>query len=80
MYGGTELTDGHGIAQELWTLGTKASESQKVEVRAVESNTGAERLFATFAATALPDQAAKLTAQAGDNQAVLAGSAELPGE
>src|SRR5690348_10759747 len=37
VYGGTELTDAHGIAQELWTLGTKASEPQKVEVRAVES-------------------------------------------
>ena len=75
VYGGTELTDNDGIAQELWTLGTKASDLQKVEVRAVESSTGAEKVFATFVATALPDHAAKLTAEAGDNQAALAGSA-----
>ena len=54
VYGSTELTDAHGIAQELWTLGTKAGEAQKVEVRAVESSTGAEKVFATFTATALP--------------------------
>src|SRR5689334_8808063 len=75
VYGGTELTDNDGIAQELWTLGTKASDVQKVEVRAVESSTGAEKVFATFTATALADKAAKLIAATGDNQAGLAGSA-----
>ena len=55
VYGGTELTDNDGIAQELWTLGTIASQPQQVEVRAVESSTGAEKVFATFSATALPD-------------------------
>ena len=69
VYGGTELTDEHGIAQELWTLGTKASESQKVEVRAVESNTGAEKVFGTFTATALPRPASLLKLAAGDQQA-----------
>src|SRR5690242_15721268 len=37
VYGGTELTDNDGIAQELWTLGTSTAAEQKVEVRAVES-------------------------------------------
>jgi hypothetical protein len=77
VYGGTELTDPDGIAQEIWTLGTKASDVQKVEVRAVESSTGAEKVFATFMGTALADKAAKLTAAAGDNQAALAGSTVL---
>jgi N-acetylneuraminic acid mutarotase len=68
VYGGTELTDDHGIAQELWTLGTKASELQKVEVRAVESNTGAQKVFGTFTATALAGPATLLKLAAGDQQ------------
>lgn len=75
VYGGTELTDNDGIAQELWTLGTNASQPQKVEVRAVESSTGAEKIFATFAATATADKASSLSAAAGKNQTALAGSA-----
>ena len=51
IYGGTELTDDHGIAQEIWTLGTNVSTPQRVEVRAVESSTGAEKVFGVFTAT-----------------------------
>jgi hypothetical protein len=29
VYGGTELTDNNGIAQEIWTLGTIASQPQR---------------------------------------------------
>src|SRR5256885_11046279 len=68
VYGGTELTDDHGIAQEIWTLGTDARVLQKVEVRAVESRTGAQKVFATFTATAMPDKAFSLSAAAGNNQ------------
>jgi len=60
VYGGTELTDDHGIAQEIWTLGTNVSTPQRVEVRAVESSTGAEKVFGVFTATALSGPAAKL--------------------
>jgi len=74
VYGGTELTDNDGIAQELWTLGTIAIQPQQVEVRAVESSTGAEKVFATFSATALPDKAAKIVAEAGDQQTAIAGT------
>src|SRR5438309_6079158 len=74
IYGGTELTDDHGIAQEIWTLGIDASAVQKVEVRAVESSTGARKVFGTFTATALPDVAHALSAVAGNNQIVVAGS------
>lgn len=75
VYGGTEITDGHGIAQELWTLGTKAADSQKVEVRAVESSTGAEKVFGVFTATAVADRADSLFAQSGDGQTATAGNA-----
>ena len=60
VFGGTELTDLRGIAQELWTLGTKAGDPQKVEVRAVDPATGAPQLFATFTATARPGAATTL--------------------
>src|SRR6266550_1103788 len=52
IFGGTELTDVRGIAQELWTLGTKAGDPQKVEVRAVDPVTGTAQVFATFTAVA----------------------------
>ncbi len=60
VFGGTELTDLRGIAQELWTLGTKAGDPQKVEVRAVDPATGAPQVFATFTATARPGAATTL--------------------
>src|SRR5436853_6874628 len=75
VYGGTELTDNDGIAQEIWTLGTDASQPQQVEVRAVESSTGAQRVFATFTATAIADRAYSLSASAGNNQTAVAGRA-----
>ncbi len=75
VYGGTELTDDHGIAQELWTLGTNASAPQKVEVRAVESSTGAEKVFGTFTATATPAPASVISTQGGNGQTAVAGTA-----
>jgi N-acetylneuraminic acid mutarotase len=75
VYGGTELTDNNGIAQEIWTLGTNASQPQRVEVRAVESSTGAQKVFATFTATVIADRAYSVSASAGDNQSAVAGSA-----
>ena len=68
VYGGTALTDNDGIAQELWTLGTSTAADQKVEVRAVESSTGAKKVFATFSATALPGPAAQIAIRAGNQQ------------
>ena len=75
VYGGTELTDDHGIAQEIWTLGTKATEPQRVEVRAVESSTGAQKVFGTFTATATPAPASVISAQGGNGQTAVAGTA-----
>ena len=75
VYGGTELTDDHGIAQEIWTLGTNASAPQRVEVRAVESSTGAQKVFGTFTATATPAPASVIIAQGGNDQTAVAGTA-----
>jgi hypothetical protein len=68
VYGGAELTDNDGIAQELWTLGTDASQPQRLEVRAVESSTGAEKVYGVFTATALPGPVAQIVIQAGNGQ------------
>jgi len=51
VFGGAELTNAQGIAQERWTLGT--SGEQKIEVRAVDTETGAPLVFATFTATVI---------------------------
>ena len=75
IYGGAELTDNDGIAQELWTLGTNASVAETVEVRAVESSTGAEQVFGVFTATAIADRPESLLVAAGDSQSVVAGAA-----
>jgi N-acetylneuraminic acid mutarotase len=77
VYGGTALTDDHGIAQEIWTLGTNASAPQKVEVRAVESSTGAQKVFGTFTATATSAPASVISAQGGNGQTAVAGT-QLP--
>lgn len=74
IYGGTELTDNDGIAQELWTLGTNAAQAQAVEVRAVESSSGAEKVFGTFTATAVADKPESLFVVAGDGQTAVAGA------
>lgn len=69
VFGGTELTDLRGMAQELWTLGAKAGDAQKVEVRAVDPVTGAAQVFATFTATALPGPATTLAVSGLPNPA-----------
>jgi N-acetylneuraminic acid mutarotase len=51
VFAGTALTDSRGIAQERWTLGSEGE--QKVEVRAVDTETGAPLVFATFTATVI---------------------------
>src|SRR2546421_21597 len=50
VFGGTEMTDARGIAQERWTLGTESG-LQRVEVRAVDNVSGEPLVFATFTAT-----------------------------
>jgi hypothetical protein len=50
VFAGSAITNRNGIAQERWTLGTVAGDTQQVEARAVDPETGAAVVFATFRA------------------------------
>ncbi|HET6762544.1 MAG TPA: Ig-like domain-containing protein, partial [Longimicrobiaceae bacterium] len=77
VFGSTALTSADGLAQERWTLGTTARDTQKVEARAVDPATGTAIVFATFTAVATPDVPAALTKVVGDGQSAPVG-APLP--
>ena len=70
VFGGTEITNNDGVARELWTLGTKAGEPQRIEVRAVNSATGEPQVFAVFTATAVAGPPVRMSKVAGDGQEV----------
>src|SRR5688572_6237071 len=69
------LTNAQGIVQDRWTLGTSTADSQRVEARAVDPNTGARIVFATFSATPLPGPAHSVTKASGDTQTGALGAA-----
>jgi hypothetical protein len=75
VFAGTALTDKDGLAQEHWTLGTAARDTQKVEARAVEASTGATLLFGTFRAVGTPDAPVALLTLSGDGQTGALGAA-----
>ncbi|HYR11949.1 MAG TPA: Ig-like domain-containing protein [Longimicrobium sp.] len=61
VFAGSAITNKDGIAQERWTLGTVA-DTQQVEARAVDPETGAPLVFATFRAIGTAAAAATITA------------------
>jgi hypothetical protein len=67
VFAGTALSDANGMARERWTLGPVAG-PQRLEARAVDPDTGAAIIFASFDATAVAGAASIATAAAGDNQ------------
>lgn len=73
VFAGSAVTNRDGIARELWTLGTVA-DSQRVEARAVDPETGAALVFAVFRAVATPAGAASIAAV----QATVAGQPGTP--
>jgi adhesin/invasin len=75
VFAGSGITNALGVVQDRWTLGTSTADSQRVEARAVDPNTGARIVFATFRATARPGPAQSLTRTAGDAQQATLGSA-----
>ena len=75
VFAGATLTSPSGVAQERWTLGTNAADSQRVEARAVDNVTGTALTYAVFNATALPGPPAHVAANGGDGQASAAGTA-----
>lgn len=66
VFAGSALTNRDGIAQERWTLGTVAGDTQTVEARAVDTRTGAPIVFATFRAIARAAAPAQLAAENPD--------------
>ncbi|HYR11950.1 MAG TPA: Ig-like domain-containing protein [Longimicrobium sp.] len=75
VYAGSSLTNRDGLAQERWTLGTVAADSQRVEARAVDAATGQPLLFGVFRAAAEPRAAAGAAAVAPAAASGLAGFA-----
>jgi hypothetical protein len=61
VFAGSSLTNREGIAQERWTLGTVA-DSQRVEARAVDPETGSALVLATFRAVGTAAGAAGISA------------------
>lgn len=57
VFAGAALTNANGVAQERWTLGLYTHEEQRIEVRAVDSDTGDPIVFAIFRATPKPGPA-----------------------
>ena len=68
VFAGVGLTDTLGQARERWTLGTVAGDTQTVEARAVDSQTGQALVFGTFKAIGLADAPSTMTRYAGHFQ------------
>src|SRR5215217_3100041 len=50
VFAGTAITRADGLAKERWTLGTNTAAAQRVEARAVDTETGNPLVFASFTA------------------------------
>ncbi len=74
VFVGPSLSNDSGFAQDRWTLGTSAADSQRVEVRAVDPATGEQVLPALFSATALAGPPASLEKVSEDSQTGVIGS------
>lgn len=68
VFAGVSITNDSGLAQDRWTLGTSTADSQRVEARAVDNNTGEPLTFAVFRAVPLPGLAAAVVEASGNAQ------------
>ena len=68
VFAGSSITNAEGIARERWTLGTTAGDTQRVEARAINNETGEALRFAIFTAVGTPDVPASITKTRGDAQ------------
>ena len=75
VFSGSALTNANGEAQERWTLGTSTAVEQRLEARAVDQESGAAIVFATFEATVLPGTPQRVEAVAGAAIEGIAGQA-----
>ena len=65
VFSGSALTNAEGQAQARWTLGTSTAAPQRLEARAVDQESGAAIVLATFEATALPGAPQRAEAVSG---------------
>ena len=73
VFAGSAITNKNGIAQERWTLGTVAGDTQRVEARAVDPGTGAALVFAVFRAVGTAGTASSVTPVGASTRAGEAG-------
>lgn len=73
VFAGASISDVNGLSQERWTLGTSTADTQRVEARSVDNNTGQPLVFATFHATAIAGPPTSLLRIQGDSQVAAAG-------
>src|SRR5215216_4202798 len=73
MYVGSVESRSDGLARDYWTLGTQWGLEQKVEVRAIDEETGVKELFGTFTATLKAGPPAIVSGYRGYYQSTFAG-------
>jgi hypothetical protein len=74
VFAGAATTNIQGVAQDYWTLGTRTTDAQTLEVRSVDPTTGQAIVYGRFAASALPAPAAQLAIVAGNQQSAVVGT------
>jgi hypothetical protein len=83
VFAGVALTDSAGEARERWTLGTVAADTQVVEARAVDTQSGEPLVFGRFHAVGVADVAATVVVtpvSATDSAAFVGGDSVLTGD
>jgi hypothetical protein len=68
VFAGASITTDAGVAVERWTLGASVADSQRLEARAIDPNTGQRLVCGVFRATPLPDLPHTIEKIAGDGQ------------
>ena len=75
VFAGSSLSNAEGVARERWTLGTSTAEPHSVEARAIDGETGAPLIIATFTAEALPAAPDSIAPHSGSGQVGIIGRA-----
>jgi alpha-tubulin suppressor-like RCC1 family protein len=68
VFAGAATSGVDGVVQEVWTLGTVARDTQRVEVRAVDPQTGEPRVYGVFTAVGTPGAPSILQVVTGNGQ------------
>lgn len=74
VFAGSAITNNDGLARERFTLGTSTADSQVVQARAIDTQTGAALVLQVFHARALADQPVSATVTSGASQNVAPGA------